>query len=153
MTTTATPLPFAIETEAIRRYFYWTQILTILAAGIWFFGAGIVVAALHGLFWAPRLTRQQADGLRYWLEGSTLRVDQGVYFLKRKSIPLDRVTDVILVQGPLMRHFGIWSIRVQTAGMGQGIPEATLYGLSDAPGVRDRLLAERDRAAAGRPIG
>ena len=46
-------------------------------------------------------------------------------------------TDVILVQGPLMRWCGIWGLQVQTAGTGQGMAEATLYGLSDPAGTRD----------------
>ena len=65
----------------------------------------------------------------------------------RTDFVIDRVTDVVIVQGPIMRWCGIWGLQVQTAGTGQGVPEAILYGLSDPENVRDQLMAERDRVA------
>ena len=41
------------------------------------------------------LARKQALALRYWIQQSVLRIDEGVIYLKRKSIPLDRITDVV----------------------------------------------------------
>jgi len=139
---------FPVQREQVARYFFWGQILLIVLAGVWIFGLGLVVAVVHAFTLGPWLSTEQAQRLRYWLDGSTLRVDQGVFFLKRKAIPLDRVTDVILTQGPLMRWCDIWSVNIQTAGTGQGIPEATLYGLTSAAEVRDLLLEARDRASA-----
>jgi len=137
-----------VQREATTRYFYWAQILFIIIVGIWFLGIGLAVAILFALTLGPWLSRRQAEALRYWLDGSTLRVDQGVFFLKRKAIPLDRVTDVVLVQGPLLRWCGIWELRIQTAGTGQAVPEASLYGVVDPERVRDVLLRARDEAAA-----
>jgi membrane protein YdbS with pleckstrin-like domain len=134
----------------VQRYFYWSHILLIVVVGVWFMGAGIPLAALHAFTWGPILSRRQAEALRYWLDGTTLRVDVGVYFLKRKAIPLDRVTDFVLAQGPLMRWCGIWAIHVQTAGAGQNVAEAMLYGVRDAERVRDELVAARDRAVRER---
>jgi len=139
---------YLIETDKVCRYFYWRDMLIILAVGIWVFGIGLVLAVLYVVFLGPWLPRRRAAALRYWLEGSTLRIDQGVYFLQRKAIPLDRVTDVVLTQGPLMRRFGIWGIHVQTAGTGQPMPEGVLYGLQNAAAVRDGLLAARDAVTA-----
>ncbi len=139
---------FTVQREATARYLYWGQILIIIIVGIWFLGIGLAVAILFALTLGPWLSRRQAEALRYWLDGSTLRVDQGVFFLKRKAIPLDRVTDVVLVQGPLLRWCGIWELRVQTAGTGQAVPEASLCGVVDPERVRDVLLRARDEAAA-----
>ena len=136
---------FEIDREAVRRYFYTMHLMYILLVGAWFVGLGFLVAAVHAVTWGPSLSRQQAGALRYWLDGGTLRVDLGVFVLKRKAIPLDRVTDVILTQGPLMRRYGIWGPQIQTAGTGQATPEATLYGLTDPEAIRDQLLAARDR--------
>jgi len=138
---------FAVQREATARYFYWAQILIIIVVGIWFLGIGLAVAILFAFTLGPWLSRRQAEALRYWLDGSTLRVDQGVFFLKRKAIPLDRVADVVLVQGPLLRWCRIWELRVQTAGTGQAVPEASLYGVADPDRVRDVLLRARDEAA------
>ena len=136
------------DREAVATYFYWLQILLILVVGIWLFGLGIVAAIVHALWTGPWLTKKQADALRYWLDGATLRVDQGVYFLKRKAIPLDRITDVVLVQGPLMRRCGLWTLQVQTAGTGQGVAEAVMYGIDEPEKVRDAILAARDEAVS-----
>ena len=91
-------------------------------------------------FW---LCPQQTNNLRYRLEGSTVRADGGVFFLFRKSIPLERITDVALVQGPLLRYFGIWAMRIQTAGSVQC--EATLYGVRNPEEVRELILSQRQR--------
>jgi membrane protein YdbS with pleckstrin-like domain len=107
-----------------------------------------VLALVYYALIAPWLTVQQAAALQYRLEGTTLRVDSGVYFLKRKAIPLDRVTDVVLVQGPLMRYLGLWAINIQTAGTGQQVAEAVLYGVDRPDEVRDLLVSARDAAAA-----
>ena len=87
------------------------------------------------------LFQQQANNLRYRLDGSTLRVDGGVFFLFRKSIPLERITDVALVQGPLLRFCDIWAMQIQTAGSSQC--EATLIGVRDSESVRDLILSRR----------
>jgi putative membrane protein len=69
--------------------------------------------------------------------------------LKRKSIPLDRITDVVLVQGPFMRMARIWSLQIQTAGSNQQGPKGALQGIVDAKVVRDNIMNARDAAASG----
>jgi membrane protein YdbS with pleckstrin-like domain len=148
MSDSKTQLEFSLHRDQIADYFFWHTILLILLTSIWFFGLGILLAVGYAVTLGMWLPRQQAGALRYWLEGSTLRVDQGVYFLKRKAIPLDRITDVVLAQGPLLRHFGIWTLNIQTAGTGgQALPEAILYGLANPETIRDELLQARDQAA------
>jgi membrane protein YdbS with pleckstrin-like domain len=85
----------------------------------------------------------QAHNLRYRLEATTLRADGGVFFLFRKSIPLERITDIALVQGPLLRFFDIWAMRIQTAGSAQC--EATLYGVCEPEKIRELILSQRQR--------
>lgn len=141
-------LTYDIDRTRVARYFLWNQVILVTIVGAMFFCVGILLALVYALVVGPWLTRRQAETLRYELDGTTLRVDQGVFFLKRKAIPLDRVTDIVLVQGPLMRALGIWALQVQTAGTGQVQAEAVLYGLKDPETVRDELLRERDRAVA-----
>ena len=140
---------FSVQRKAVARYFYWMQLVLIIAVGIWFCGAGLALAILHAATLGRWLSRKQSAALHYRLDGTALRVDQGVFFLKRKTIPLDRVTDVVLAQGPLLKLCGIWELRVQTAGTGQSVPEATLYGVSDPEAVRDTLVMARDEAVSG----
>ena len=144
----AMPNAYVVQRDQVALYFYWLHILSIILIGIWFFGLGLVVAIIYAFTVGVWLPQKQAQALQYWLDGTTLRVDQGVYFLKRKSIPLDRVTDVMLVQGPLMRWCDIWAVYIQTAGMsGQASAEAVLYGIERPEEIRDELLKARDQAA------
>ena len=138
---------FEIDREAVYRYLRTLVTLIMVLAGIWAFGAGLVLGFLWYVAIGPWVHRRQVEALRYRLEGGTLRIDSGFIFLKRKSIPLDRVTDVVLVQGPLMRHFGVWQLRIQTAGTGQQMPEGAMIGVPDAEAARDLLMRRRDEAA------
>ena len=109
------------------------------------YGAGIIFAIIYAFTIGTWLPKKQSEALRYWLEGSTLRVEQGVYYLKRKTIPLDRVTDIVLAQGPFKRYFGLWSLKIQTAGRG-GKAEAVLIGLENPEEIRNQILQARDAA-------
>lgn len=142
--------PFEIRRDAVADYFYWSTILS-LAVGLGaFMGLGLVLAALYAATVGRSYPRQAADELRYWLEDDVLRVDSGVWFLRRRAIPLNRVSDIVLSQGPLMRKLGIWALHVQTTGLaGQPYAAVMLLGLEDPEGVRDLLLAAR---AAHRPV-
>ena len=94
-----------------------------------------IIAALH------------ANSLKYWIDGTTLRINEGIVVRRFKSIPLDRVTDIQMVQGPVMRVCGIWSLQVQTAGGAQQAPEGTIWGDCNPESVRDTIMAIRDKAA------
>lgn len=136
---------FTIKREQVARYFYYSYTLMIIVVGIWIVGIGLILAILYALTLGLWLSKKQAQALKYWLDGSTLRADSGVFFLKRKAIPLDRITDVVLAQGPLMKWCGLWELRIQTAGTGQAMPEVSLYGLTQPEQVRDLLIKERDK--------
>jgi membrane protein YdbS with pleckstrin-like domain len=125
--------------------FYYIQILMILLIGVWFFGIGIIIAIIFAFTFGPWLSKKQSHVLRYWLDGNTLRADTGVFFLKRKAVPLDRITDIVLAQGPLTKWCGIWELRIQTAGTGNAMPEVTLYRLNEPEQVRDLVIQERDK--------
>jgi len=136
---------FEIDRDAVYRYFLVTSTLIVLIVTVWMLGAGILLAPLWWLLVGPALHRRQVNALRYWLDGGTLRINQGFIFLQRKAIPLDRVTDIVLAQGPLARHYGVWTLKIQTAGVGQQMPEGMLVGVVDAEAARDLILKRRDR--------
>ncbi len=111
-------------------------VLAVSAVGLLIVICSLVAASLH------------VRALEYWIEGTTLRINEGILVRKLKSIPLDRVTDLELTQGPLMRLCGIWSLQVQTAGRMQQTPEGIIWGPREPETVRDTIVALRDRAAA-----
>ena len=127
---------FEIDREAVEQYFRAIQSLFLLL--LW-----IVPGLIHYYWSSHKLCPQQANNLRYRLEGSTLRIDGGVFFLFRQSILLERITNVALVQGPLLRFFNIWAMQMQTAGSTQH--EAILYGIRNPDEIRELILSRRQR--------
>jgi putative membrane protein len=140
---------FEIQRPQVRRYFYWGAILGTAAMGALIFGFGALAAPVYALTFGPWLSRRQAEVLEYRLYDTHLFVHQGVFFVKRKSIPLDRITDIVLSQGPLLRFFGIWRLDIQTAGSGQQRAEAYLYGLVNPEDAKETILKARDAISIG----
>jgi len=81
------------------------------------------------------------------LTSRELQVSRGVLIRQEKSIPLEKVTDLALVQGPIMRRMGIKGLQVETAGQTSGAAGALvrLIGILDADGFRDDALDQRDK--------
>ena len=81
------------------------------------------------------------------LTTNALEIKIGVFFRKESTIPLNRITDLRLHDGPVMRHYGLRGLKVETAGMsGQDSgSEGNLIGVIDAEGFRNAVLAQRQR--------
>ena len=130
-----------IDRQKILTYTAWCE-LSVCVLLIPVFGIGLILAAIAiaGLKWYyPRYVA----ALRYCLDDRSLRVEQGLLFRSRKTIPLDKITDLELVQGPLLRALDMWKIKVQTASTGSQMPEATLIGVINPEQVREEILAVR----------
>ena len=79
------------------------------------------------------------------LTTNALEIRIGVFFRKESTIPLNRITDVRLHDGPVMRHYGLRGLKVETAGAsGQdSSSEGNLIGVIDAEAFRNAVLAQR----------
>ena len=107
--------------------------IPIVALIIWLV-AGRILAAMS----ATLLTRK-------------LVVKRGVFFKEEKSIPLEKITDVALSQGPLMRQFGLYRLSFETAGQsGQGAL-VSLLGVIDAETFREAILKQKDEISQTSP--
>jgi membrane protein YdbS with pleckstrin-like domain len=131
---------FEIDRENIARYFKWQQ-LAVNVLLVPYFGLGIITGLIYYYKIAPWLPKMQAEAIKYRLDEKFLRVDTGVYFLRRNSILLERITDIDIFQDPLMRHFGLWKLRVKTSSFRQ---PAVLFGIDNPEQVRDEIFAARD---------
>jgi putative membrane protein len=90
------------------------------------------------------------DRLEVILTRRDLVVRMGVWNRQEKSIPLEKITDVALIEGPVMRIFGVKGLRVETAGQVSGpMGLVNLVGIEDPEGFRDRILEQRDRISDG----
>jgi putative membrane protein len=93
-------------------------------------------------------SRRFFESLRCTLHERSLVVGRGIYFRKERTIPLDKIQDLTLIEGPLLDRFGLCQLAIETAGQraaAQGTSEADLVGIVGARKFRDRVLAQRDR--------
>ena len=73
-----------------------------------------------------------------------LVVKRGILFKEEKSIPLEKITDVGLSQGPLMRIFGLYRLSFETAGQSGNGALVSLLGVVNASEFREAILEQKD---------
>jgi membrane protein YdbS with pleckstrin-like domain len=78
------------------------------------------------------------------LTDRSLKVTRGIWVRQEKTVPLDKITDLALVEGPLMRHYDLQAISVETAGQSGPGALIRLVGIDGARAFRDRVLKQRD---------
>ena len=77
----------------------------------------------------------------------TLIVRKGWLNRVEKTVPLEKITDLGLKQGPIMRAMDLHMLTVETAGSsGAGGASAlvSIIGIEDTIGFRDKVLTQRD---------
>ncbi len=81
----------------------------------------------------------------------TLDIKKGILNKTESTIPLEKITDLQLFQGPIMRHFGIHGFKVETAGQSSptGGALVNIIGIVDTKGFRAAVLEQRDLNASG----
>lgn len=106
------------------------------------------------LLWIPiglYLTKRYLERMECILTEKSLKVHKGIFTRVEKTIPLEKITDLGLVQGPIMRHFGIHQLTVETAGQSQGGPLVSLTGIKDVKDFRETVLEQRDTLRESKP--
>ena len=78
-----------------------------------------------------------------------LVVKRGVFNKEEKSIPLEKITDVAMVQGPLMRGFNLYRLSFETAGQSAQGALVSLIGINEADTFRETILAQKDKLLTG----
>jgi putative membrane protein len=142
-------LLLAAQFDSKLRSYWFLQVLLICVVTL----VGIVVVPFWVLGWGQWYVRRAFDALRLELHERTLVVKRGILFKVEKTIPLDKIQDLTVKEGPLLRFLGLSSLKVETAGQGTpGASEADLVGIVDPREFRDRVLAQRDATAGSRPV-
>ncbi len=102
---------------------------------------------LFSLWYYPEYLRR----ISARLTTHAVEIRKGVFFRKESTIPLNRITDVRLHDGPVMRYYGIRGVRLETAGQsGQyASSEGDLVGVIGAAEFRDLILRQRQRIVGG----
>ena len=111
----------------------------------------IIVGIPLLLLWFPIgsvFTKRYLDRMECLLTDKTLIVKKGIFVRIEKTIPLEKITDIGMVQGPIMRYFDLHTLTVETAGQsGQGAL-VSLTGIKDAKSFREVVLNQREVISA-----
>lgn len=157
-------IPFTVQTNKLRSYMRLTNILGWIfmmiflyatfafvifvseeVAARWYYihAAWIAAMLVLALIYVEWYIKKLVASLEYELDGDTLHLRQGVFTYRHKAIPMERVTDIQLTQGILMRWLGFWNVSVQTASVGAMGAEGVLLAVESPKHVRQTLLTAR----------
>ena len=119
-------------------YLYVTGLLFISAIGIPLIPIWLII----GNYFCNKYFKN----LECILTPKTLELKKGYLFRVEKTIPLDKIQDLTLRDGPLLRALNICKLEIETAGQSnpQGTSDAKIIGVIEAKEFRDRVLSQRD---------
>lgn len=114
---------------------------------------GLLCLALIGFILLPLwlifgtiITTKVRQSMSCELTDRSLKFSKGVLTKVEKTVPLEKITDLGLVQGPIMRQFGLHTLSIETAGQsGPGGALLRLTGIVDTSEFRKAVLEQRDR--------
>ena len=116
----------------------------------------IVVGIPFLLLWIPIglvFTKRYLDRMECLLTEKALIVKKGIFVRVEKTIPLEKITDMGMVQGPIMRRFGLHQLTVETAGQsGPAGSLVSLTGIVDAESFRQLVLSQRELIASASTV-
>lgn len=129
----------------LKSYLLWstTVVLSLTIIGIPFAILYFVIGS-----W---IIGKHIENLGCSLSERTLDIKKGILNKTESTIPLEKITDLQMFQGPIMRHFGIHGFKVETAGQssGPGGSLVNMMGIVDAIEFRKAVLEQRDRLNSG----
>ena len=115
-------------------YWWMTTNLTLLSSVI-----GIPLM----IFWLPFgwiIHQKQYEHMSAALTDRSVNMRVGWLFKKQQNIPLDKLTDVSIHEGPILNAFGVVRMQFETAGAAPFI----LTGVKNSEQFRDLVLEQRD---------
>jgi membrane protein YdbS with pleckstrin-like domain len=108
-------------------------VVGIPLAIVWFLGIG--------RWWA----QHYFDKLECQLGERNLRFRKGILVTTEKTIPLENIQDVTFVEGPILRHFNLSTLKFETAGHSVGqASDMQLTGIIDAEAFRANIMRARE---------
>ena len=78
--------------------------------------------------------------IKYSLDDKYIVKDSGVLWRRRRSVPLEKITNIDVRQGPLERIIGYGKILIFTPSTGARIPEMKIFGVDDPHGMKQRII-------------
>jgi len=105
-------------------------------------------------FLGKPIHKKQFDALECELTERTLNFRKGFLFRVQKNVPLDKITDLALREGPILRYMGLCALTVETAGgsAATGAGQMVLVGIIEPIEFRNTVLAQRDKVSLGHMV-
>ncbi|MEM9751832.1 MAG: PH domain-containing protein [Planctomycetota bacterium] len=127
---------------------YWMLSGTIVCAFMCLGLIGFVALPLWLVF-GSIFTTKYRNSLSCELTDRSLKFGKGIWTRVEKTVPLEKITDLGMVQGPIMRKFCLHTLSVETAGQSSpnGGSLLRLTGIEDTIDFREAVLEQRDRLA------
>ena len=94
----------------------------VLGALYWFIGeekllfSVAIAAAVIALLWVIFVPMVRFKRYRYMITPDRIEVIEGVFWIKRTVVPIDRVHQISVSKGPIDSAFGVAKVQVITAG-------------------------------------
>ena len=89
-------------------------------------------------------SRHYFDKLECTLTNRNLKFKKGIIVQFEKTIPLENIQDMSFIEGPLLRHFNLCVLKIETAGgSAHTANQMSLVGIKDAPIFRLKVLEQR----------
>jgi uncharacterized protein len=99
------------------------------------------------------------ESMWYELREDEMSWKRGVWFRTTGIVPFNRITNLDVKQGPVMRALGISTLAIQTAGYsGQAVPEIRIEGMEHAEELRElirslvRTTSSTGDGTGGKPV-
>jgi membrane protein YdbS with pleckstrin-like domain len=113
-------------------------VVGIPLAIVWFLGVG--------RWWA----QHYFDRLECHLGERHLRFRKGILVTTEKTIPLENIQDVTFIEGPILKHFNLSTLKFETAGHSVGqASDMHLTGIIDAQAFRAQIMQAREALRHG----
>lgn len=85
------------------------------------------------------------ENLECELTTRALHFKKGVWFQTERTVPLDKIQDLTFKEGPVLRHFGLSQLMIETAGnSAQANADMKLIGIINSRDFRIKVLDQRD---------
>ncbi|MCG9697744.1 PH domain-containing protein [Shewanella sp. Isolate11] len=98
------------------------------------------------LIWFPLgkwVTQRYIDNMSAELTTQKLIVRKGIFTRTENTVPLDKITDMALIQGPIMRMLGLHKLTIETAGQSGAGALISLIGVDEVEQFRARVLSQK----------
>lgn len=123
---------------------YW-----LLSGSVFLFLSVVGIPLL--LLWFPLgllATKRYINNMSAELTEQKLIVRKGLFTRTENTVPLDKITDMALIQGPIMRMFDLHKLTIETAGQSSAGALISLTGVVDVTHFRSQVLAQKSKIMA-----